>query len=196
MGPLVRADEAALLWLNSWVGHFPLLDTLVQPLASDYLVPVMLALVLLGIWFHGANPAARERNQRGVMTAALGLAFANLSIEVLNRFMYRLRPFETLDVSLLFYRPVDSSFPANAAAVGFAVGVAILLCNRKIGVALMAIAAAYSLARVYVGVSYPLDILGGAAIGAVGSLLGALLLRWAEPLPSSLLKLARSVYLA
>ncbi len=196
MEPLVRADETAFLWLNSWVGHFPWLDNLIQFLASDYLVPVMLSLALLGLWFHGATVTARERNQRGVMTAVLGLAIANLGIEVLNRFVDRPRPFEILDVSLLFYRPVDSSFPANAAAVGFAIGVAILLCNRNIGVALMAIAAVFSLARVYVGVSYPLDILGGAAIGSAGSLLGSLLLRWTEPLPSMLLKLARSVYLA
>ena len=196
MGPLVRADETAFLWLNSWVGHFPWLDSIVQWVVSDYLVPVMLALALVGLWFHGAIATARERNQRGVMTAVLGLAFADLAIEVLNSFMYRPRPFETLDVSLLFYRPVDSSFPANPAAVGFAVAVAVLTWNRKMGVALLAIATVFSLARVYAGVAYPLDILGGAAVGAMGSLLGALLLRWAEPLPSMALKLARSVYLA
>ncbi|MSQ21926.1 MAG: phosphatase PAP2 family protein [Dehalococcoidia bacterium] len=196
MGPLVRADETALLWLNSWVGHFPWLDTIVQWVVSDYLVPVTLSLVLLGLWFHGSTPGARERNQRGVMTAVLGLAFADLAVEVLNQFMYRPRPFEALDVSLLFYKPVDSSFPANPAAVGFAVALAVWTWNRKIGVALLAIAVLFSLARVYAGVFYPLDILGGAAVGAIGSLLGSLLMRWAEPLPGMFLKLARSVYLA
>ena len=196
MGPLVRADEAAFLWLNSWVGRFPWLDSIAQWVVSDYLVPVMLALALLGIWFHGATATSRERNQRGVMTALLGLAFANLAIEILNHLMFRPRPFNTLGTSLLFYRPVDSSFPANPAAVGFAIGVAVTLGNRKIGVLLLVIATLFSLSRVYAGVFYPLDILGGAAIGAAGSIMGALLLRWAEPLPSMFLKLVRSVYLA
>ncbi len=196
MEPLVRVDETAFLWLNSWVGHFPWLDSIVRWGVRDYLVPVMLGLALLGLWFHGSTATARERNQRGVMAAVLGLAFANLAIEVLNHFVFRPRPFNTFNTSLLFYRPVDSSFPANPAAVGFAIGVGVALCNRKIGVALLAMAALFSLARVYAGVFYPLDILGGAAVGAAGSLLGTSLLRWAEPLPSMLLKLARSVYLA
>ena len=190
---LVRADERALLWLNSWVGRFSWLDSIVQWVVSDYLVPVTLSLVLLGLWFHGATPGARERNQHGVMNAIVALALANLTVEAMNRFIYRPRP---LDLSLLFYRPTDSSFPANPAAVGFAVGVTVCLWNRKIGVALLAVAIAFSLARVYAGVSYPLDIVGGAVVGAMGSLLGALLLRWAEPLPGMFLKLARSVYLA
>ena len=194
---MVRADETAFLWLNSWVGHFPWLDTIVQWVVSDYLVPVMLALALVGLWFHGATATARERNQRGVLTAVLGLALANLAIEVIDHNLpFRPRPFSALPTSLLFYKPVDSSFPANPAAVGFAIGVAVGLWNRKIGVALLAIAAVFSLSRVYAGVFYPLDILGGAAVGATGSLLGALLLRWAEPLPSMFLKLARSLYLA
>lgn len=196
MEPLVRADERALLWLNSWVGHFPWLDSIVQWVVSDYLVPVTLSLILLGLWFHGSTPGARERNQRSVMTAIVALSLANLTVEVLNNFIYRSRPFEALNLSPLFYRPTDSSFPANPAAVGFAVAVAVVLWNRKIGVALLAIATVFSLARVYAGVFYPLDILGGAAIGATGSLLGALLLRWTEPLPGMFLKLARSVYLA
>ena len=193
---LVQSDERALVWLNSWAGHFPWLDSIVKWVVSDYLVPVTLSLILLGLWFHGSTPGARERNQRGVMTAVVALVLANLTVELMNHFIYRPRPFETLDLSLLFYRPTDSSFPANPAAVGFAVSVAVGFWNRKIGVALLAVAAIFSLARVYAGVFYPLDILGGAAVGATGSLLGALLLRWMEPLPSLALKLARSVYLA
>jgi len=193
---LVRADERALLWLNGWVGHFAWLDAIVRAVVSDYLVPVMLCLALLGLWFTGATGAARERNQRGVMIGMIGLGFANLAVEVMNHFVYRPRPFTTMEVSLLFYRPTDSSFPANPVAVGFAVATGVWLWNRRVGTALFGVTAVFALSRVYAGVFYPLDVLGGAAIGAGVSLLVAVLLRLAEPLPTLVLRLARAVYLA
>ena len=196
MEPLVQADERALLWLNGWVGYFPWLDTIVSAVVSDYMAPVLMSLVLLGLWFTGATTAARERNQRGVMTALLGLALANLAVEVIDQFLYRPRPFDTLEVSLLFYRPTDSSFPANPAALGFAIAVGVWLWNRKVGAALLGVATVFALSRVYAGVFYPLDLLGGAALGVVASLLAAALLRWVEPLPTLALRLARAVYLA
>ena len=193
---LVRADETALLWLNGWVGHFPWLDAIIRAVVSDYLVPVLLALVLLGLWFTGATATARERNQRGVMTSILGLAFANLAVEVTNKFIFRTRPFATLDVSLLFYTPTDSSFPANPAALGFAIATGVWLWNRTVGTILLGVATAFALSRVYAGVFYPLDVLGGAALGASVSLLVAVLLRLVEPLPNLVLRLARALYLA
>ena len=193
---LVQADERALLWLNGWPEHLPWLGTIVRAVVSDYLVPVLLSLVLLGLWFSGATAEARERNQRGVMTAILGLAFANLVVQVINHFVFRPRPFTTLEVSLLFYRPTDSSFPANPVAVGFAAATGVWLWNRKVGAVLFGVAAVFALSRVYAGVFFPLDVLGGAALGASISLLVAVLLRWAGPLPTLVLRLARAVYLA
>ena len=126
----------------------------------------------------------------------LGLGFASLAVQVMNHFLYRPRPFETLEVSLLFYKPTDSSFPANPVAVGFAVATGVWLWNRKVGAVLFGVAAAFALSRVYAGVFYPLDVLGGAALGAGISVLMAVVLRLIEPLPTLVLRLARAVYLA
>ena len=196
MEPFVRADERAFLWLNGWVGHFPGLDAIARLVVSDYLVPVLLSLVLLGLWFTGATAMSRERNQRAVMTAILGLAFAGLVVEIMNNFIYRPRPFSSLEVSLLFYRPTDPSFPANPAALGFAIATGVWLWNRKAGAVLLGLATVFALTRVYAGVFYPMDVVGGAVIGAGVSLLAAVLLRWVEPLPTLALRLARTLYLA
>ena len=193
---LTRADESVFLWLNGWVGRFPALDAIARLTISDYLVPVVLSLILLGLWFAGRTSALRERNQRGVMTALLGLALANLMVEAFNQVLFRPRPFSELEVSLLFYQPTDSSFPANPAALGFAIATGVWLWNRKAGSAMLVMAAAYSIARVYAGVFYPLDVIGGAAIGTLVSLVAALVLRLAEPVPSRALRFARSLYLA
>ena len=165
-------------------------------MVSDYLVPVMMSLALLGLWFTGVKADTRERYQRGVMTAIIGLGLANLAVEIINYFVFRPRPFETLEIYLLFYQPSDSSFPSNPGAVAFAIATGLWLWDRKVGTVLLVVATIYGISRIYAGVFYPLDVLGGAAIGVGASLLTRALLRWSEPLPTLALRLARAIYLA
>lgn len=192
----MQADEAILLWLNGWVGRLPWIDAVVRLVVGDYLVPVLMALALLGLWFSGGNAFVRERNQRAVMTALLGLGLANLTVEALNQFVFRPRPFADLEVSMLFYRPTDSSFPANPAAIAFAIATGVWLWNRRVGSYLAVVGALFALSRVYAGVFYPLDGLGGASIGVAASAVAMGLLRLSEPLPTLALRLGRAVYLA
>ena len=56
------------------------------------------------------------RNQVGVLVALASMAIASGSVFALNVVYFRDRPFVDLDVSLLFYEPTNSSFPANSAA--------------------------------------------------------------------------------
>ena len=196
MGFLERADESAFVWLNSWVGRFPLFDRIAELTVSDYLVPLTMSLVLLGLWFAGHSNPHREHNQLGVMTAILSVAIVNLIVELFNDFFYRPRPFEDLDVNLLFYMPTDSSFPANPAAFGFALALGVWSWNRKVGWALLAPAVLFSLSRLYAGVFYPLDVIGGAAVGAAAALLSGSLMHIFKRVPLQVLRLARAVYLA
>ena len=196
MGFMERADESAFVWLNGWVGRFPPLDRIVELTVSDYFVPLTMSLLLLGLWFAGHSNIHREPNQLGVMTAVLSVAVVNIIVELLNDFFYRPRPFEDLDVNLLFYMPTDSSFPANPAAFGFALALGVWAWNRKVGWVLLAPAVVFGLSRIYAGVCYPLDVVGGAAIGAAAALLSGWLMHTFRRLPLRALRLARAVYLA
>ena len=51
LATISNIDEKAFLWINRWAGNTPLIDGLVERLASDYLVPVTFSLTLLGLWF-------------------------------------------------------------------------------------------------------------------------------------------------
>ena len=196
MAILEKADKATVIWLNAWVNQFPILDSIAKVVVSDYLVPVLMALVLLGLWFTGKNALAVERNQRGVITATLSIIKANLTVEFINIFVFRTRPFDTLDLIEFFYRPTDSSFPANPAAFGFATAFGIWMWNRHAGTALLIAASLFSLCRIYAGVFYPSDVIGGAAIGVTSGILSGILLRRIEPIPTKFLNLARRLYLA
>ncbi|MBI4337531.1 MAG: phosphatase PAP2 family protein [Chloroflexi bacterium] len=189
-------DAAFVLWLNGWVGRSPWLDTIAKIVAGDYLVPVALSLMLLGMWFGVRDPRRREGQQKAVGAAMAGMGFANLANLLLNRVYFRPRPFVHLDLHLLFYRPTDSSFPANPAVVGFALAWGIWLGDRRLGTLAFLLALAWSIARIYAGVIYPTDMLGGAAIGIAVTSLVALAFRLLEPLPTVVLRAAQRLFLA
>ena len=152
------------------MGTVPFLDRVAQWVVSDYLIPVGMALALVALWFVEPDRIARQRHQVGVFAALTAMGLASLTVFVLNAHYDRPRPFETLgDVTLLFYRPTDPSFPSNAVAAAFGIAAAVWGVNRRLGTALLIAAGLYGLARVYAGVHYPLDVIAGALIGIVGS---------------------------
>lgn len=162
-------DGAIVRFLNSGVGRFAPLDRLMEALVSDYLAPVFGSLVLVGLWLWG-NDAARPRNQTLTIAGAGSVGIANAVTTLLNTAVDRARPFAEHDLTLLFYEPTDSSFPSNAAAVGFALATVVFLRHRALGGWLYLLAFLWAFARVYAGVHYPSDVITGAAIGAVSAL--------------------------
>ena len=193
---MAHADEILFLWLNGWVGQSPKLDAVVGWIVSDYLVPVSAALVLLGLWLVGDSKATRMRNQISVIVALAAMGLASWAVFISNALYFRDRPFTDHEVSLLFYRPTDSSFPSNPAAAMFAIAAAVWVFNRHIGLALFLGAGLYGLARVYAGVHYPLDIVAAALIGVVAAYLAFKLKDLLEPLPTMAIKAARILCLA
>ena len=199
---MAHIDEVIFLWINGLVGSFPLLDRVVEWVVSDYLVPASLALTLLGLWFVGVERSVREKNQIGVLVALIAMALSSGLVLLINNGAlfyhgyFRPRPFVDLDVSLLFYEPTDSSFPANTAAAAFAIAAAVWCINKRAGAALLLLAVVYGLARVYAGVHYPSDIIAGAMIGIVVALLVFKLRGLLGPIPIMIIKAARILCLA
>ncbi len=195
---MIWLDERLFFFINGLAGRSPGWDRFMTLVVGDYFIPVTIAMVLFALWFLGKDAQARERNQRAVFCAALGVGLACLVVRLVNLGLDRLRPFEAYPdtVNLLFYTCTDPSFPSNPAAAGFAFAMGAWFGNRKAGVILFCLAILWSFARVYCGVHYPLDIVGGAAIGVLGSCAALLILRRIEPIPARVLNLARRLYLA
>ncbi len=75
------------------------------------------------------------------------------------------RPFAAMGLSPLVSHEPDPSFPSDHAAVGFAIGVSILLKQRKIGVICLTIALVASFSRVLSLLHWPSDMVAGAFLG-------------------------------
>ena len=193
---MANLDEAIFLRINGWVGSVPALDHMVGWLVSDYLASTVLGFSLVVLWPAGRDDETRMRNQVGVLMALVGMALASWLVFISNGLFFRDRPFIDLDVNLLFYRPTDSSMPANSAAAFFGIASAIWWVHRRAGMALLAVAGLHAFLRVYTGVHYPSDVVVGALIGVVGVASAYHLKGLVDPLPAMAVKAARILCLA
>ena len=182
--------------LNGLANRSPVLDIIIQLLMNDYAITTALVVSVFGLWFIGKSAEARERNQRAVLSAALSLVSANLVVKAFNVVFYRFRPFAFHKVNLLFYYPSDSSFPSNAASVGFSLATAVWLLNRRMGWWLYALAVLLAIARVCGGVHYPADIVGGALIGMSCAYVIVRKARFLDPVCNGIIRLMRRLLLA
>lgn len=87
--------------------------------------------------------------------------------KMLKDFIPTTRPYllnGTIPMTLI--PPSDSAFPSIHAAVAFAIAISLWLHDKVLGTAFIATALVIGIARIVSNVHYPLDILGGAVIGA------------------------------
>jgi undecaprenyl-diphosphatase len=102
------------------------------------------------------------------LSAGLGLAIGKVISELVDR----ARPFvaDPGGVHLFSSHVADAGFPSDHATAAFAIAVAIVLRKRKWGIVALVAAAVLSVGRVAIGVHYPSDVLGGAALGTAAAL--------------------------
>jgi undecaprenyl-diphosphatase len=113
--------------------------------------------------------------------AALAIGF--VSSEVIKEITMRPRPFVTLpDVRLLVPKPGSFAFPSGHATSAFAACSGAVLAARRLlkrvpvwGWGMLAMAAAISYSRVYVGVHWPTDVVAGVILGLASGWAGVLL---------------------
>lgn len=192
---MTSLDANIVIWLNGLSGNVKIFDDLMRLAASDYLMPLVFSLGMLGLWFSGKTPAERVKYQLTMLMGISALSIANVVVWLFNIWLERPRPFVEHgdELNLLFYPPTDPSFPANPVAVGFAAATAAWTINRKFGWWLYAAATLFGFSRLYAGVFYPTDIVGGAIVGIAIYGFTTYLRRFLEPLITSFVRLMRGL---
>lgn len=192
MSELLVLDQKVFWWFNGLTGQTVWLDWALKIVSVGfvYVVP----LILIVFWFYGS----REKliAIRVVTFALTGWLGVNSLIGLI---WFRNRPFIRLigTQEIVFHQP-DKSFPSDHATLGFSLAIGLLLAGyQKLGWFLLVWTAVFSLARVIVGVHFPLDIVAGLIVGTGFGLIGHW---WRKPFDrsvgSTLIRLAKILRLA
>jgi undecaprenyl-diphosphatase len=108
----------------------------------------------------------------------IAIALADWSSMGLKALIDRPRPpLRYAEPKTLVPLPHDASFPSGHASTSFAAATMLSLSFPRFAPFLFVLAAAIAFSRVYVGVHYPLDVIGGALLGALIAIALRLLVR-------------------
>lgn len=170
-------DESVFRRLNDLAGQSDTVDRLVAFLVGDYLIPFLATLAIAWLWFAGRGGEETGRWQHAALHGLVSLGICQLVVALTNIGVGRLRPFERLpDVTVLFYEPINSSFPAHPVATVLALGLVLWSVRRHLGSLVLVMGLVLGVGRMIAGLWFPTDVLGGIAVGALSALAGKLVL--------------------
>jgi undecaprenyl-diphosphatase len=150
--------------INDWSGN-TFTDDLMKFAAKDLLFLVFAGFALLC----GQRLVEKDYRPVGLAFSVLVLTFA--AAQIAAKVHSEARPFVTHPgAHELISHSADQSFPSDHATAAFGVALAVLVfMSRTWGAALFVLGVWIGVARVYVGVHYPGDILGGLLAAVIGA---------------------------
>jgi undecaprenyl-diphosphatase len=165
IGFLTELDVALFVLLNTKLTH-PILDS-VMPFVTEqeHWYPVLLGLWLALIIWGG------KRGRMAAVALVIAVALSDrITCGLIKPLVGRIRPCNVLPAAqcrLLVGRSTAFSFPSAHAANAFAMATVVSWRISRFAPLFFLFAVAVAYSRVYVGVHYPADIIGGAVLGAL-----------------------------
>jgi undecaprenyl-diphosphatase len=162
----VNVDNTILHALNGFFFHHDLVEDTVLAYVNAAEVLFLGALLVA---FSLVRGPARRGARRAVVAAGLSAGLALFLAQLISHAVNRPRPFvaDPSGVHVFTAHAADPGFPSDHATAAFAIAVAIGLRDRRWGAVALAFATVLAIGRVAMGVHYPSDVLGGAALGAI-----------------------------
>ena len=173
---IIDFDQKLFLAVNSMVGTSSIIDSSARIIGSDYVVPVFLSLILIFLWYKETSILRKFKARLTVLNSIFTLLGACSIVFILNQFLFRERPFNLLEANLIFYAPTDSSFPSNSVAAVVGLAIPVFKTYRKIGYLMLSSSLCLAFCRIYVGIHFPGDVLGGILTALVSLFLSTVLM--------------------
>lgn len=156
---LEKFNIGGFRFINDLAGHNVWLDKFMM-FAADKMGYLLILFVLIIFW--------KKENFKRVVFVSLGSAIVArfVFVSIFRYLIYSPRPFLVLEnVNILMNHQLESSFPSGHASFYFALATGVYLYNKKAGRIYLFLAGLMGLARIFVSVHWPLDILAGAILG-------------------------------
>lgn len=157
------------LWIHGFAGHNPFLDS-IAIFFAEWLPYILVIVFLLLVLSENGMRRKIYLFAEGALAIILARGIVTTAIHF---FYYHARPFAVYNFTPLINES-GSSFPSAHAAWFFALAMTVWYANRAWGWWFFGLATLMGIARIYVGVHWPLDIIGGAVIGIAS----AIFVRW------------------
>ncbi|AWL39734.1 MULTISPECIES: phosphatase PAP2 family protein [unclassified Streptomyces] len=180
-------DVSLLYDINGLAKAAPTWFDRVMEFVGEY--GIMFGLVLVGLWCWWS--VRRRGTTEDSVTAVAGFVWAPLAAGIaliinipIRGFVERPRPFnDHQGLEVLVQGKEDFSFVSDHATMAMAIAVGLFVANRKFGLIALVLAVLEGFCRIYMGVHYPTDVIGGFALGtAVALLLAPLAMMLLTPL--------------
>ncbi len=156
-------------FINGAAGYSRPLDIFFVTITSS--ITIFIVAVVVAYYFIAYLPSkqegmARIRAFKDAGFIALSLLLTWIAVSIIKVAVAFPRPFQTLsNFRVLISLPSGYSFPSGHAALTMALATAVYFYHRRLGELLFLFSFAVGMARIFVGVHYPLDV-------GVGFLLG------------------------
>ncbi len=130
-------------------------------LITKFGVPPMVLAVVVQWWGKRPREELRQTTIIAGLTFLLGLLFA----QAILLFIHRIRPYDAGVSHLIIDKTIDWSFPSDHAIASLSIAFAYLLNDfRRLAFAFFCAALLVCFSRIFVGMHYASDILGGAGV--------------------------------
>lgn len=142
-------------------------------LRNEFLTPIFIFVTTIGnggiIWIILTLLMLIPKNTRkiGIMSVNTLVWWVVIGNLILKNIVARVRPYDAIDgLTSIVGAQSDYSFPSGHTGCAFAVAVVMFMgLPKRYGIPAMILAFLIGFSRLYVGVHYPSDVIGGAIIG-------------------------------
>ena len=164
-----KVDNTILRWIN----------VKFRNKTFDKIMPIITSAGNLGIiWIVISVLLMTKKDYRVLgQTILIALVITTIIGEgIIKNIVKRKRPFYgDDDKELLISRPITYSFPSGHTASSFAVAAVFIKTDNAASLEIILLACLIAFSRLYLGVHYPSDVIGGGIIGALCGLITVIL---------------------